>query len=274
MLNTAIQSRKDIYREAAELFLSYRRIINYDLRAAEAKKLLADTFVKPDAGSTLFELYWIIKIIKSFDRSENTINFKLIRHSQSLLAEWDMNGQHFQIYHDTVEPFGFSVDLKNEIGDIEKLDADSYLFRSGKIFEEFDNLSQNLFGKGAGDSLWGGRPDIILTVTPDGEDKPDQVFIGEVKYTESEDYARQGLKELLEYMAFIKENKEYLDQRDSDNNGDKEAVLNSPRINGLLFTDKIGLKKHDSNKVRIFEYGQKNFPEELTKKITTWQSEL
>jgi hypothetical protein len=79
-----------------------------------------------------------------------------------------------------------------------------------KVFEKLEQMAQIKSDK----SLWGGRPDIILEKYGK-DDKIMSVFIGEVKYTDDWNYAIQGLKELLEYMALIKEKGVYIENYDN-----------------------------------------------------------
>ncbi len=260
MIRATCNSRKTIYKEAANLLLQHQRIMNYILSPNEARDLLSKTIVQPEQGELLFELYWIIKIIKTFEAAaDEKIEFKIIGPNQSMLAEWVMNGSTYRIYHNTVEPFRFFVSLEEEGDEWREAAPDSFFHRSGKIREKFDELSERLFDKRPGDSLWGGRPDIILTSTKLGSERPSQVFIGEAKYTESSDYARQGLRELIEYMAFIQDEsgqKAYVDQRDGANS---DAVLNSPRVQGFLLTDHIDYSQKSSDSIQIFSYGEDGF---------------
>ncbi len=71
MISRAKRSRQPLYREAAVLLSQYRELMNYEFDPEEAKNLLKNTFINPEKTEVLFELYWIIKIIKkSLYRSE------------------------------------------------------------------------------------------------------------------------------------------------------------------------------------------------------------
>ncbi|MCQ4334873.1 hypothetical protein KM295_15565 [Natronomonas sp. F2-12] len=108
-------------------------------------------------------------------------------------------------------------------------------------------------GRGGSDSLWGGRPDIVLErfeKSADEEWVVEDVFIGEVKYTQDTDYVATGLRELLEYMAFVRHadgNQDYVE--------DMEHVLESITVRGLLFTDALDIESPDVEEgIRIIEY--------------------
>ncbi len=56
-----------------------------------------------------------------------------------------------------------------------------------------------------------------------------RIIIGEVKYTDDIGYTVQGLRELLEYMAFIRKGEEYFSSRSN--------VYLSDKVMGYLFVD-------------------------------------
>ena len=62
MINRATASRLALYRDAASLISRYRRLMNYELDAVEARELLTNTFIKPEATSVLFELYQALSV--------------------------------------------------------------------------------------------------------------------------------------------------------------------------------------------------------------------
>jgi len=74
------------------------------------------------------------------------------------------------------------------------------------------------------------------------------VFVGEVKYTQNIGYVATGLRELLEYMAFVKRSQTgaYVET--------PEDVLNSVSVRGLLFTDDLGQKTQSPDEISIVQY--------------------
>ena len=83
------------------------------------------------------------------------------------------------------------------------------------------------------EDLWLGRPDIlILKRRPDGGLA--NVFIGEVKYTINSEYAYQGLRELMEYMALAEYNDEFVTPYGT--------TFESNIIKGALFVDRCDKK--------------------------------
>jgi hypothetical protein len=78
----------------------------------------------------------------------------------------------------------------------------------------------------------------------------DTVFLGEVKYTNNVDYAATGLRELLEYMAFVRQqaNRGYVESQ--------ARVLESVDVKGLLFVDDIGIATPVPEPISIVQFGE------------------
>jgi hypothetical protein len=206
--------------------------MSHELDSSEAKELLKNTFIRPDKEDVLFELYWIIKIIKQF---EDRI-YSLIEPGGNLVARWKQDEYEYKIYHDSIGSFEFKEKM-DAIDEILK-DKDNFLGRELKVLEKIEQLSGLRI-----DSLWGGRPDILLEKF-DKNDNLISIFIGEVKYTQNKDYAIKGLREILEYMALIKQKGEYVETY-------KHLFRGLGKVKGCLFLDRI-----DNFKIHII----KDFP--------------
>jgi hypothetical protein len=241
MINKSSKSRSALYREAAELLARYRKLMTYELDSSEAKELLNNTFIEPDKADTLFELYWIIKIIKQFKNPK----FHLIERGTNIVASWEIGQETYKIFHDSVGSFEFNEDIDKISRSL--IDKDNFLGRELKVLGKIEQLT----GKKA-DNLWGGRPDIILE-KHDKDGRLVSIFIGEVKYTQDRGYAIQGLKELLEYMALIKKNGTYVEKY-------KHLFDGLIKIKGCLFLDSIddedlNIKRNDDT-VQIVMFGE------------------
>jgi len=255
MIHSASKSRNKLYRDAVKLLLRYNKIMKHDLDPKEAKELLRNTFIKPEKTEVLFELYWVIKMIEAKSRKElKDIVFNLIDGTNQIVAEWEDDDWTYRIYHDSVgKSFQFLERFEDVSKDIESLGGDGYLIREGMVFKEWQKLCSEIFSLEKGDSFWGGRPDILLEKCKKDPDKPEQVFIGEVKYTDSEEYAAQGLRELLEYMALIKikSSNKYFEE--------KENIFKPDKMEGYLFVDKYleidNVKTPVDSNVNIVKFG-------------------
>ena len=246
MIESVKRSRSQMYREAATLLDRYRRLMRQQLTDQEAQDVLNNTMIAPEADDTLFELYWIFRLLSTFDEVE----FRVIRdQNPSIIASWEAAGFQYTLYHDAT---GGNSRFREELDD-EPTDKDGYLLRMQQVLQTWQELNDRLLDRGGTDTLWGGRPDIVLeksAITKDGANELEQVFIGEVKYTTNPDYAATGLRELLEYMAFVR--------RESDDQyvESKDKVLDSQDVHGLLFVDQLGSYSDTDSAIDIIQFGE------------------
>lgn len=237
MIYKASCSRLPLYREAASLLSRYNRLMNYDLDDAEAKDLLKNTFIQPEATSVLFELYWVIKIIKQFD--PRAVTFELLEPGSKVVAEWHDSEYRYRVFHDSTGSFQFSENTEGLNDSL--VDQDNYFGRELKVLRELEKMV------GTSQNLWGGRPDIIVEKY-DKANQLESVFIGEVKYTEDTSYAIQGLKELMEYMALIRADGTYFETYEN-------LFANFQNIKGCLFVDGLSESIQGQDKIQIVRYG-------------------
>lgn len=251
ILEDVKQSRQPLYREAAQLLDQYRRLVASDLSESEVGELLNRMLVEPSEEATLFELYWIFKILDAY----GPVEYKLISEgvdNTSVVAEWSEGNQRYVLYHDSV---GDAVQFRESLNSIEA--GSGFVHRLGIVQENWQSLRSDLFGQGGIPTLWGGRPDILIErYGPDQE--LEQLFIGEVKYTRDTGYASRGLRELLEYMAFV---------QNAETEGDyiEAEVFDGTRIAGGLFVDTLDTaelpdESAGSVSARVFQFGQEPEP--------------
>ena len=226
----AQKSRNVLYQKAARLLLKYRKLMKYELDPDEAQKLLKETFIAPGKEDVLFELYWTFKIISTLTNEKmKNVEFLILEPNNSQVAIWKDETYSYEIFHDSTANFSFNENWSQ----IQVPEKDGYLFRAAKVVEKHQELGHRFFIRGTGNSLWGGRPDIILIRTSIDNPIDIVVFIGEVKHTLDVSYAMQGLKELLEYMALLRKGikGKYFQSKDD--------VFVSPDVRGWLFVDSM-----------------------------------
>ena len=242
MIESVKNSRSSLYRNAAELLGRYRRLTARDIDADEAAQVLRNTFIRPNEDERLFELYWVFRIL----RENEDAQFKLIDEDyEGLVARWEDDGYEYKMFHDSVGSMMFSEDVSLD----DAPDEDGYFRRSVQVNEEFARLRSALFGEDTEDGLWGGRPDIIVE-RHDAEGEPDEVFVGEVKYTRDTGYAAQGLRELLEYMAFVKEGDEYVESQDD--------LFECKKVRGMLFIDSADVVESPDEEILVVSFGDES----------------
>jgi len=209
---------------------------------------LNHTVIAPGKTETLFELYWVFRVLDTFDAAQYRVLADW-RESPSTVARCEQDDSRFVLSHDST---GEALTFHEEL-DTQAIKPDGYLFQLNEVLTRWQTLSEELLNRGGRNSLWGGRPVIVLErfeQDADGEWAIEELFIGEVKYTQDVGYVATGLRELLEYMALVRDaagSRDYVE--------DAEDVLESTTVQGLLFTDTLDIDSVDRDDgVRIVEY--------------------
>jgi len=247
-LRKVLKSRSQLYRNGAKLLIKYRKLINYEINKREVKELLKNTFILPERKSVLFELYWIIQIVRLFKIKEfNNIKYDIREPKENLVASWSKDNYTYNIYHDTKGTFKFYEKI-NDLN--EQLDGkDNYFSRSLLVKEKLaELLSKEKYGFGSR------RPDIILEKI-NNKGNCIGLLIGEVKYTNDKGYAITGLGELLEYIALIKEKN--LDKKYHYKEAKTDLFVSLKSITGILFTREIkNFSIKPKSNINVIQYGE------------------
>lgn len=196
-INMITKDRDDFYKNAAILLKKYRRIILLD--QTEIESLLRSTFIEILNESTLFELYWLFKVIKKY-----TVAKKLyvLDYSNTKVAEWEEEERIYTIYHNSSG--SKDVEFRVEIDKIENTD-NWYLNKQLEIIENTNKKIRELYPykKERYKYIYNGRPDILLEIRNKQSMELEKIEIYEVKYTERIEYIIEGIRQLEEYKAFI-----------------------------------------------------------------------
>ena len=238
MIEDTLKNRNNLYSESAKFLKLYRKFINFHLDEEEVYKLLADTFIYADRDETLFELYWVTKLIR--DNAENHRLF-LMDGSSNLVASWEKGEEIYEIYHDSTGGYDtvFQISLK-EIKDTDN----PFIKRKLQAINKTSILTALLLGdneENRNKYLWRGRPDIIINIRDKATKRLKKLVLGEVKYTLNRESALVGLKELLEYVMFVKDHRGTYLYDNSEN-------IN---IQGVLFIDNISFNKIQDDTIRV-----------------------
>ena len=243
MIQDTKKSRNILYQEAAELLEFYQKEIeneNWKNNIQEIVEMLNNTFILPEKESVLFELYWTIKILKA---NAKDYHMELIDGESSTTAHWQKEGKNYKLYHDC----GRTNYLSWQVN-LDELDSakSEYLIRRVDGRKKAKELTQ-VFSSAIESKMWSGRPDIILEVTDKKTGKLEKVIIGEVKFTKNEETAKNGMKELMDYIQLVKKDNKYINDFDEVN------------IIGLLLVDSIELengKNMRAMKIKKRNYGR------------------
>ncbi|MFB6178609.1 MAG: hypothetical protein ABEI77_02660 [Halorientalis sp.] len=249
MLTQAEQSRQEIYRMAAKLLRKRQRLFDGD--EEQLKKLLAETAVTPDDDDTLFELFVLFRYIATIeDMREGSFSLQTIASGRQEVARFEGDNEtDIVLYHDN-SAYDRGLSFRSEVDD----DGET-LSRTDRIQLVAREVANDYF-KGQHFENHTGRPDIIvLEIISDGSY---EYLITEVKNSRRTKTIRQGIKETLEYVAFLRVNEEFVFGRESDG----DAIFGDG-WNGLLVvqdlaseTASLAEQNDQENQIKILQAGE------------------
>jgi hypothetical protein len=236
IIEKTLSHRNKLYRNAARLLAFYRKLMNGKYSEQDIKNVLQETLIAPDNIDVLFELYWIINLIKQ-NTKESQLH--LMDGSQNLVASWDTEAHLFKLYHNSTGSgkvkFSISIDEISESNNV-------YLKRKYQSFTSANVLAYEFFGRNKSDFLWQGRPDFLLEVYDRQTSNIVKIIIGEVKNTSRVDYAITGLEELLDYLHLVKDSKgDYL-------------LGGSVNVQGILCVGDVPLMSSNSELIKVAKH--------------------
>ncbi len=205
MLNSAENSRNKLYRDAARYLRMREKIFSGD--QDEIRDLLEKTAITPDDEDRIMELFVLFKFISGIENIEAGRDFNLntISRGTQRIASMQAEDKEIRIYHDSSAKEDLDIEFKYEPEEaIETEDGEPVrdLTRPEKVEKEARDTIESYFGKNTSNHT--GRPDVILVeIVKDNGER--EYFITEVKNSTNENTIRRGIKEALEYLAFLKD---------------------------------------------------------------------
>lgn len=201
IIQKTLTHRSKMYRNAAELLLFYRKLTNGNFSEEDLNKILSETLITPDNKDVLFELYWVVQIIK---KNAKECELYLLDGSQNLFASWKDPAFIYRLYHDSVGSGNIQFNVAaSEVAESEN----TYLQHKYQSFQLSKQVVQEVFGRSSSSQFWGGRPDFLLEVYQVETNELAKVVIGEVKNTTHINYGITGLRELMDYIHLAKDSK-------------------------------------------------------------------
>jgi hypothetical protein len=196
MFQTAESARNAIYRRAAGLLREHRQSRSADPRAI--RELLRETTVTPDDEETLFELYVLFRYIRAIETHQNgeTTVATIETDRQEVARIESETGTDVVLYHDNAAR---DRGLSFVPAPVEK-DSDE-LTRTELIHRETHDIVNRYFRRDEF-QVHSNRPDVIVLEIR--ADDGYQYLITEVKHSSQPETIRQGVKETLEYLAFLR----------------------------------------------------------------------
>lgn len=207
MLQRAEAARTEVYLEAAALLRSFRSSLAGD--AAAIEDLLRETAITPDDEETLLELYVLFRFVSAIeDLRDDAFTLSTIASDSQAVARMAAEDAEIVLYHDNSAR---DRDLSFVPEDHEK--PRSELTRTEMIQRETRAVVRRYFTE-SGFRLQTGRPDVIvLEVVTEGRQ---EYLITEIKNSTDPGTVRTGVKETLEYLAFLRFRDEFVFDRDTE----------------------------------------------------------
>lgn len=193
MLATATGSRQELYRQAATLLRKHRRI--HSLEEDAVRELVEQTAITPDDEARLFELFVLFRFIRTLDEMlDGSFKMQTIESGRQEVAR--LNGDtEVAVYHDSSAPdqeLSFRADIEDK--------SKQELSRTEAIHEEARKVAKAYFDEDFENHT--GRPDVIVLEIDGGDEI--QYLVAEVKNSTRVETIRTGIKETLEYLAFLR----------------------------------------------------------------------
>lgn len=205
MLQRAESARTPVYTEAARLLRSYRESREADPDAIA--ELLEETTITPDDEETLLELYVLFRFVDAIEslRGESFTLSTIASDSQAVARMADADAE-ITLYHDnsgdrklSFVPESFEKDrddlARSEMVQRETLEVLSAYFPD----DDFHRST--------------GRPDVIVLEIDSGDRR--EYLVTEIKNSTNPGTIRSGIKETLEYVAFLRHDGEFAFEDDT-----------------------------------------------------------
>ena len=201
MIERSAASRQRIYREAAKLLGRYRETLAGDADAL--RELLERTAITPSDDETLFELYVLFRYVSAIETlSDEEFTMRTIESGSQEIARLtsDDSDEQVVLYHDnSARERGLSF-ISNVLDK-----SDRSLSRTERIHREAQKITNTYFTDEEFRRATG-RPDVIVLEVK-REDQY-EYLITEIKYSARPETIRSGIKETLEYLAFLRQDDE------------------------------------------------------------------
>ena len=201
MVERSAASRQEIYRDAAKLLNRYRETLAGDTDAL--RELLEQTAITPSDDETLFELYVLFRYVSAIENlSGEEFTMRTIESGSQEVARLtsDENDEQVVLYHDNSardRDLSFISDIFDK--------TEENLSRTERIHQEAQKIANAYYTEKEFRTATG-RPDVIvLEVQQENQYK---YLITEIKYSGRPETIRTGIKETLEYLAFLRQDDE------------------------------------------------------------------
>lgn len=196
MIQRATESRNKIYQDASRLLRQYHRTLEGDENAI--RDLLHRTAITPDDDETLFELFVLFRYIEAIEElSDDRFRLRTIESGSQEVAKLVDENAEIVIYHDNSardRGLSFLSDVPDK--DPDDLSRTEFVEREARLVTDEYFIDRSF-------RTTTGRPDVIVLEVQ--SDSNTEYLITEVKYSTRPETIQQGIRETLEYLAFLRD---------------------------------------------------------------------
>jgi hypothetical protein len=242
MIERAADSRSDLYREAASLLTDYRESLRGD--EAAILELLKTTAITPDDDETLLELFVLFRYIEVIERlHDGEFRLRTIESGKQEVARISADDStEIVLYHDS------SAGDRDLSFDSTPPEGKSDLSRHEMVQRKSLETVRQYFGNKGFDSRTG-RPDVIVLEIEREETR--EYLITEVKNSTRKETVREGIRETVEYLAFLRRGSEFVYDGDTDYTGEgRNGVL---VVQDIHETETADLTEQRGQPIRILQ---------------------
>jgi hypothetical protein len=243
MLDRARESRMEIYRAAASLLREFEATLEGD--EAAIRKLLDETAITPDDNETLLELFVLFKYISALERlQDDQFTLETIESGKQEIAR--MKGgpanREIALYHDSSardRDVSFNSAPEGDESEFSRHEMVQHeAVETARSYFKNDDLGPNT-----------NRPDVIvLEIT-----EPDRTeyLITEVKDSTRSETVRTGIKETLEYLAFLRQDGQFVFDSDSNyfGNGYNGVLV----VQDMPETETAAFEEQREQRIRVLQ---------------------
>lgn len=196
MIQRATRSRNEIYQKASHLLERYQRALEGD--ETVIRELLDRTAITPDDDETLFELFVLFRYVEAIENlSDDRFRLRTIESGSQEVAKLVDDDAEIVIYHDNSardRALSFLSDVpEKEPGELSRTE---FVEREARLATDEYFVDRSF-------RTTTGRPDVIVLEVTSGTNT--EYLITEVKYSSSAETVHQGIRETLEYLAFLRD---------------------------------------------------------------------
>lgn len=233
-LDAARRSRRDLYREAEKLLRLYRDLLDGRYERKPVRDLLRETLITPSESARLFELYAVFELLDVLNTE--SLQYRTVAPGAGAVASLQDSEVLVNVYCDETGPLTLTEPLPS-VAPETLLPPFS---RDLVAANAYDDHREAILGEGSQGEYYRGRPDLVVCVFDrvDGSKSLRAVTLGEVKYTRRRPTLARGLRELSEYLSFVRHDGEYLAETDV-------------RLQGIVVTNHDGCVDRHENVVHV-----------------------